>query len=87
MKIGNIGRLAFLIAVFIACFGLVIKGCEYFPESTFQLANDSRLPKWITIPPGLTRADVSVTMNYDSMPIVDDVQFILKDRRGKCLQR
>ena len=40
MKIGKIGRLAILIAVFSAFFGLVIKGCEYFPESTFQLANE-----------------------------------------------
>src|SRR5271163_1330751 len=34
-------------------------GCEWFPESTFELASESRLPKWITPPPGLTRADVS----------------------------
>jgi len=81
----RIGRFALWIAVFSALSGLVIKGCEYFPESTFQLANDSRLPKWITIPPGLTRADVSVTMNYYSMPMVDDAQFILRDRKGKVL--
>jgi hypothetical protein len=87
MKIGKIGRLALLFAVFSAFFSLVIKGCEYFPESTFQLANDSRLPKWVSIPPGLTRADVSVTMNYYSMPIVDDAQFILKDRKGKVLAK
>jgi hypothetical protein len=83
----KIGRLALWIAVFSVFSGLAIKGCEYFPESTFQLANDSRLPKWVTIPPGLTRADVSVTMNYYSMPIVDDAQFILKDRKGKVLAK
>jgi hypothetical protein len=83
----KIGRLALWIAVFSAFLCLVIKGCEYFPESTFQLANDSRLPKWVTIPPGLTRADISVTMNYYSMPIVDDAQFILKDRNGKVLAK
>ena len=41
---------------------------EYLPESTFQLANESRLPKWITLPPGLTRADVSITMCYYVKP-------------------
>ena len=34
-----------------------INGCV---ESMFDLAGDSRLPKWITLPPGLTRADVLV---------------------------
>jgi hypothetical protein len=29
-------------------------------ESIWYLANDSRLPKWITLPAGLTRADVRV---------------------------
>ena len=81
----KIGRLALGIAVFSAFSGLVIKGCEYFPESSFQLADDSRLPKWITVPPGLTRSDVSVTMNYLSLPLFNDTQFIVKDKSGKTL--
>jgi hypothetical protein len=84
MKIRDV---AILVAVLVAFSGLVIKGCEYFPESTFQLAEDSRLPKWVTIPPGLTRADISVTMNYYSMLIANDAQFILKDRNGKVLAK
>jgi len=28
-------------------------GCGWFPESTFELASESRLPKWITLPPDL----------------------------------
>jgi hypothetical protein len=64
--------------------GLLSKGCEYFPESSFQLADDSRLPRWITIPPGLTRADVSVTVNLYSVPWSYE-KFISRDRKGKKL--
>lgn len=45
-----------------ACLSLL--GCEYFPESSFELARESRLPKWFTLPPGLSRTDVTVTMDY-----------------------
>jgi hypothetical protein len=78
-------------ALWIAVLGVIsvsaIKGCEYLPESSFQLADDSRLPRWITVPPGLTRADVSVTMNYLAMPRFNDTQFILKDKNGKTLAK
>jgi hypothetical protein len=57
-----------------------IVGCEYFPESTFELASESRLPKWITIPPGLTRADVSVTMSYYIKPWGSTATFITQYR-------
>ncbi len=56
-------------------------GCEYFPESTFELASGSRLPKWITLPPGLTRADVSITMSYYIKPWGSSAIFMLKDTK------
>jgi hypothetical protein len=58
-------------------------GCDWFPESTFDLASESRLPKWIILPPGLTRADVSITMSYHSKPWGGSATFILKDTKGK----
>ena len=58
-------------------------GCEWFPESTFELASESRLPKWITLPPELTRADVSVSMSYYVMPWGRSATFILKDTKGR----
>jgi hypothetical protein len=58
-------------------------GCVWFPESTFELASESRLPKWINLPPGLTRADVSITMSYYTMPWGSSAIFILKDTKGK----
>ena len=61
----------------------VISGCL---ESSFQLASGSRLPKWEALPPGLTREDVSVTLNYYTTPFPSaDAKFSLKNRKGKKL--
>jgi len=62
-------------------------GCEYFPESTFDLASESRLPKWITLPPGLTHADVIITMNYYVKPWGRSATFILKDKKEQVLTK
>jgi hypothetical protein len=59
-------------------------GYEYFPESTFQLASGSRLPKWVT--PELTRANASLTMNYRIAPW-HSAQFILRDKNGHILKK
>ena len=61
--------------------GSAIVGCEYFPESTFELASESRLPKFIALPPGHTRADLSLTMSYYISPWGRDVKFILLDAK------
>ena len=58
-------------------------GCEWFPESTFELASESRLPKWTTLPSGLTRADVAITMSYYVKPWGRSATFILKDKKGQ----
>jgi hypothetical protein len=47
-----------LIAI-IASALFMLPGC--LPESQLDLSPGSRLPRWFTIPPGLTRKDVSVT--------------------------
>ena len=72
-----------LFIVVLAISGSVMVGCEWFPESTFELASESRLPKWITLPPGLARADVSLTMNYYINPWGRDSTFILQDKKGQ----
>jgi hypothetical protein len=76
-----------LVGVAAATLASTITGCEYFPESTFQLANESRLPKWLAIPPGLTRADVSITMNYYVTPRGGTATFVLQDFKGKVLKK
>jgi len=59
-----------------------ITGCV---ESSFTLANESRLPSCIALPPGLTRKDVSVTLNLYAPLRGPDAKLILKDKRGKKL--
>jgi hypothetical protein len=76
-----------LLFVALSISALAIVGCEYFPESTFQLASESRLPKWITLPPGLTRADVSITMNDYVSPLGRSATFILQDKKGRTLTK
>lgn len=51
-------------------------------EASFTLAAESRLPKFVTIPPGLTRADVILTVNYCTLP---RAKFILADKNGAKL--
>jgi len=76
--------LLFFVALTIA--GSAI-GCAWFPESTFELASESRLPKWITLPPGLTRADVSIKMSYYIKPWGRSATFILQDSKGQTLKK
>ena len=79
--IGRIDKfLLFFVALTIA--GSAI-GCDWVPESTFELASESRLPKWITLLPGLTRADVSIKMSYYVKPWGRSATFILQDTKGK----
>jgi hypothetical protein len=74
-----------LIGIAGAVLASAIVGCEYFPESTFQLASESRLPKWITLPPGLTRSDVSIEMSYYIEPWGQTATFVLQDTTKKIL--
>ncbi len=76
-----------LLGVVLAISGPTIIGCEYFPEATFKLASDSRLPKWVTLPPGLTRADVSITMSYYIKPWGRNAVFIVQDTKKQILKK
>ena len=60
----------------------VITGCV---ESSFTLAKESTLPRSMTLPPGLTRSDVSVTLNLYAPMRGPDAKFVLRDRKGKRL--
>jgi hypothetical protein len=63
-------------------------GCEeFFPESTFKLATDSRLPRWVTLAPGLTRANTSLQLSYYVKPWGSIAQFVLLDGKGQILQK
>jgi hypothetical protein len=56
-------------------------------ESTFNLASDSRLPRWITLPAGLTRADTSLTISYYTTPWGGTAQFILRDKNKQTIEK
>jgi hypothetical protein len=60
---------------------LTVLGCA---ESNFELAPESRLPGWLTIPAGLSRSDVTASMQYYTMPY-SRVTFKLWDKRGHKL--
>ena len=76
------GRRTLILAFCVSC--CAVNGCL---ESSFELAGESRLPKWINIPPGLTRGDVVVTMSYYSSPLGGSVEFVGRDKNGKILTR
>ena len=76
-----------LLFVALTILGSTMVGCEWFPESTFELAGESRLPKWITLPPGLTRADVSITMSYYVKPWGRSATLTLQDTKGHKLTK
>jgi hypothetical protein len=82
-KIISRKNMVLLFLVMLAIAGSVIVLSEWIPESTFELASESRLPKWITLPPGLPRTDVSITMSYYNSPWGNDATFILQDAKGK----
>src|SRR5258707_11071648 len=67
-------------ALVAAC--LCLQGCG-LPESSFELARESRLPRWFTLPPGLSRSDVSVRLAYYSSPWGGTATFKLLDVKRK----
>lgn len=71
----GMGKYLLVVLLFASSFSII--GCV---ESTFMLDGDSRLPRWFTLPPGLARRDVSVTLNYYTW---GPAKFILKDWKGK----
>lgn len=77
----------FMLALVVATVCSSTVGCAYFPESTFKLASESRLPRWITLPPGLPRSEVSITMSYYIKPWASSATFELQDAKGQLLEK
>jgi hypothetical protein len=71
-----------LLVVILLVSSCAMTGCV---EANWTLANESRLPKGIEPPPGLTRKDVSVDMVTYAPLRGPDVKFIMRDRKGKKL--
>ncbi len=68
------------IITFIIVLLLFMCGChpKYgFVESEFRLSPDSRLPKWVGIPPGLSRDDLSMTITFYTHPFLKKVKIVV----------
>lgn len=73
-----------LLVVAVLIGSCAFSGCV---ESIWELTSDSRLPKWITLPPNLTRADVLVqeeAMEPTRRGV--DVKISLYDKKWRKLQ-
>ena len=66
---------------------LLLVGCRYFPESTFELAHDSRLPKWFHVPPEHTRANIKITMSYYIKPWGRSALFSLQSGNERAIEK
>lgn len=60
---------------------VVIIGCA---EGNFEIAEESRLPKWFKLPEGVRREDVTVTMDTYLFPTEKSI-FKLWDKKGNKL--
>jgi hypothetical protein len=70
-----------IVAICLSC--CAINGCV---DSINYLASYSRLPKWFTLPPGLTRADVIVIRaSMEPTRGGEDIKVALIDRKYKTL--
>ena len=75
-----------VLALLVAFFGGRALWHALSVESSFDLAPDSRLPKWLTISPRMSRSDVAVTMDYYSGPSGRTATFTLRNARtGKTI--
>ena len=60
-------NMAILIRIYQRVFLLaLIVGLTGCLEASFELAPESRLPKWLDVPDGVARSDLRVTMDYYS---------------------
>jgi hypothetical protein len=73
--------------VLLCIYGSILAACEFFPESTFELSPDSRLPGWFSVPQGMSRSDLTVTMSNYVKPIGRTATFELFDSQKHRLAK
>jgi hypothetical protein len=66
---------------------LLLSSCGVFPESSFELAPSSRLPRWIELSAGLRRDQVRVTLDYYISPLGHTATFSLYDTQRRRLRK
>lgn len=78
-------RQAAMIAVAGFLLATTQSSCGFFPESSFTLSPDSRLPRGITLPSGLIRSDIVIRLDYYIDPSGRRYVVTLQDKEGKKL--
>ena len=78
---------AWCAAIALASLFLTVRACSFFPESSFDLAQESRLPKWFTLPANLTRSQVTVHLDYYILPWGRRADFTFLGPRKEVLAR
>lgn len=58
----NFGNIRSYFVVLVLPF--LISGCDRFPESSFALASESRIPRWFSPPDAIHRSNLRVTLDY-----------------------
>lgn len=64
-----------------------VEGLGFFPESSFLLASESRVPMWFTLPPNHDRTDVTVRMDYYIGLSARTAVFTLRDKSGTVIAK
>ncbi len=67
--------------------GLFAASCGYFPEASFSLSSDSRVPKWFHLKPDQARESVSISVDYYVSSSGRRAEFMLRDRNGNVVAR
>jgi hypothetical protein len=66
---------------------LLLSSCGVLPESSFELAPSSRLPRWIQLSAGQRRDQVRVTLDYYISPFGRTCTFSLYDDQTRRLRK
>jgi hypothetical protein len=87
-RVSKSGRiLGWFAAITVTLFFLTERTCALFPESSFKLARESRLPRWFAIPPGLTRSQLVVKLDYYVLPWGSRARFRILGPDGGVLDK
>ena len=63
-----------------------LASCAWFPESTFTLSPESRLPRWIVLH-GVPRSEVSVRLDYIASLAQPYARITVLDKHGRVIER
>jgi len=66
---------------------MALDACGFFPDATFSLSSDSRLPSFLKLPPGQSRSDVVVSMSYYVQTNGRVARFVMSTSHGDTITK